>query len=235
MNINMNIRTKKEEIKMGTSNFYNHENGIFVLKTPDYDEILKMEVERLLEDEYLFDTDLVMEEFNDLSDKEKESILSSGEDILVQMAKREIDDETIYQEMGFYEEMEVNDIFEDGMGLNYQLELEGLDLIKDKDDWNRARVYSRTGKLLAELILESGYYDGVQIIVETDPYELLEHDYDLFYNDRIEDYQDEFVKSKLNEVYSVHNKTLFKVISKYTTPIVRVGGFSDGTSVYQLA
>ena len=220
---------------MGTSNFYNHENGIFVLKTPDYDEILKMEVERLLEDEYLFDTDLVMEEFNDLSDKEKESILSSGEDILVQMAKREIDDETIYQEIGFYEEMEVNDIFEDGMGLNYQLELEGLDLIKDKDDWNRARVYSRTGKLLAELILESGYYDGVQIIVETDPYELLEHDYDLFYNDRIEDYQDEFVKSKLNEVYSVHNKTLFKVISKYTTPIVRVGGFSDGTSVYELA
>ena len=220
---------------MGTSNFYNHENGIFVLKTPDYDEILKMEVERLLEDEDLFDADLAMEEFSNLSEDEKEKILASGEDILVQMAKREIDDETIYQEIGFYEEMEVNDIFEDGMGLNYQLELEGLDLIKDRDDWTRARVYSKTGKLLAELILESGYYDGVQIIVETDPYELLEHDYDLFYNDRIGDYQDEFVKSKLNEVYSEHNKTLFKVISNYTTPIVRVGGFSDGTSVYQLA
>ena len=220
---------------MGTSNFYNHENGIFVLKTPDYDEILKMEVERLLEDEYLFDTELAMEEFNNLPEKEKEDILSSGEDILVQMAKREIDDETIYQEIGFYEEMEVNDIFEDGMGLNYKLELEGLDLIKDKNDWTRARVYSRTGKLLAELSLESGYYDGVQIIVETNPYELLEHDYDLFYNDRIEDYQDEFVKSKLNEVYSEHNKTLFKVISEYTTPIIRVGGFSDGTSVYELA
>ena len=220
---------------MGTSNFYNHENGIFVLKTPDYDEVFKMELERLLEDEDLFDTDLAMEEFSNLSEDEKEEILASGEDILVQMAKKEITDDMIYQEMGFYEEMEVNDIFEDGMGLNYQLELEGLELIKDRDDWNRARVYSKTGKLLAELILEGGYYDGVQIIVETDPYELLEHDYDLFYNDRIEDYQDEFVKSKLNEVYSVHNKTLFKVISKYTTPLVRVGGFSDGTSVYQFA
>ena len=220
---------------MGTSNFYNHENGIFVLKTPDYDEVFKMELERLLEDEDLFDTDLAMEEFSNLPEDEREKILASGEDILVQMAKKEITDDMIYQEMGFYEEMEVNDIFEDGMGLNYQLELEGLDLIKDRDDWNRARVYSKTGKLLAELILEGGYYDGVQIIVETDPYELLEHDYDLFYNDRIEDYQDEFVKSKLNEVYSVHNKTLFKVISKYTTPLVRVGGFSDGTSVYQFA
>ena len=220
---------------MGTSNFYNHENGIFVLKTPDYDEVFKMELERLLEDEDLFDTDLAMEEFSNLPEDEKEKILASGEDILVQMAKREISDDMIYQEMGFYEQIECEDLFEDGMGLNYQLELEGLDLIKDRNDWTRARVYSKTGKLLAELSLESGYYDGAQIIVETDPYELLEHDYDLFYNDRIEDYQDEFVKSKLNEVYSVHNKTLFKVISKYTTPIVRVGGFSDGTSVYQLA
>ena len=220
---------------MGTSNFYNHENGIFVLKTPDYDEVFKMELERLLEDEDLFDTDLAMEEFSNLSEDEKEEILASGEDILVQMAKREIDDDMIYQEMSFYEQIECEELFEGGRGLSYQLELEGLDLIKDKDDWTRARVYSKTGKLLAELILEGGYYDGVQIIVETDPYELLEHDYDLFYNDRIGDYQDEFVKSKLNEVYSEHNKTLFKVISNYTTPIVRVGGFSDGTSVYQLA
>ena len=220
---------------MGTSNFYNHENGIFVLKTPDYDEVLKMEVERLLEDEDLFDTDLAMEEFNNLSEDEKEKILASGEDILTHMAKREIDDEIIYQEIGFYEEMEINDIFEDGMGLNYQLELEGLDLIKDRDYFTRARVYSKTGKLLAELQISAGYYSGVQIIVETDPYELLEHDNDLFYNDRTRDYQDEFVKSKLNEVYSEHNKTLFKIISNYTTPIVRIGGFSDGTSVYQLA
>lgn len=219
---------------MGTSNFYNHENGIFVLKTPDYDEVLKMEVERLLEDEYSFDTDSAMEEFNNLSEDEKEEILASGEDILVQMAKKEITDDMIYQEMGFYEEMEVNDIFEDGMGLNYQLELEGLDLIKDKNDWTRARVYSKTGKLLAELQISEGYYSGVQIIVETDPYELLEDDYDLFYNDKIEDYQDNFVKYKLNEVYSKHNKTLFKVISNYTTPYKRVGGFSDGTSLYEL-
>lgn len=220
---------------MGTSNFYNHENGIFVLKTPDYDEVFEMELEKLLEDGDLFDTDLAMEEFSNLPEDEKEEILASGEDILVQMAKREIDDDMIYQEMAFYEQIECEELFEGGRGLNYQLEIEGLDLIKDRDDWTRAKVYSKTGKLLAELILASGYYDGVQIIVETDPYELLEHDYDLFYNDRIGDYQDEFVKSKLNEVYSEHNKTLFKVISNYTTPIVRVGGFSDGTSVYELA
>ena len=215
---------------MGTTNFYNHENGIFVLKTLDYDEVLKMEVERLLEDEDLFDTELAMEEFSNLPEDEKERILASEEDILVQMAKRTIDDETIYQEIGFYEEMEVNDIFEDGMGLNYQLKLEGLDLIKERN--GRARVYSKTGKLLAELTLESGYYSGVQIIVETDPYELLENDYHLFYNDRIHDFQDEFVKSKLNEVYTPHNKTLFKVITSYTDVYSLDGVFSDGTGVY---
>src|SRR5699024_6089426 len=163
---NINIRTKKEEIIMGTSNFYNHENGIFVLKTPDYDEVFEMELERLLEDGDLFDTDLAMEAFSNLSEDEKEKISASGEDILVQMAKRKISDDMIYQEMSFYEQIECEEMFEDGMGLNYQLELEGLDLIKDRNDWTRARVYSKTGKLLAELILASGYYDGVQIIVE---------------------------------------------------------------------
>src|SRR5699024_12865738 len=92
---NINIMIKKEEIKMRTSNFYNHENGIFVLKTPDYDEVFEMELEKLLEDGDLFDTDLAMEEFSNLPEDEKEEILASGEDILVQMAKREIDDDKI--------------------------------------------------------------------------------------------------------------------------------------------
>src|SRR5699024_12691020 len=89
------IRIKKEEIKMGTSNFYNHENGIFVLKTPDYDEVFEMELEKLLEDGDLFDTDLAMEEFSNLQEDEKEEILASGEDILVKMEKRKIDDDKI--------------------------------------------------------------------------------------------------------------------------------------------
>ena len=66
--------------------------------------------------------------------------------------------ETVARELGRSEQMVEKDLFEDGMGLSYQLELEGLDLIKDRNDWNRARVYSKTGKLLAELIylLNSG-------------------------------------------------------------------------------
>lgn len=229
---------------MGTSNFYNHENGIFVLQRYSYEEVLEMEIERMLDDtgwihqvarDEVLETMDSREWIEDEKNYKKVQELMNNEVWLSEKAKEEITDDMIYQEMNFYEQIDCEEMFEDGMGLNYQLELEGLDLIKDRNDWTRARVYSKTGKLLAELILASGYYDGAQIIVETDPYELLEDNYDLFYNDRIGDYQDEFVKSKLNEVYSEHNKTLFKVISNYTTPIVRVGGFSDGTSVYQLA
>ena len=40
----------------------------------------------------------------------------------------------IYQEIAFYEQIDCEDLFEDGMGLSYQLELEGLDLIKHGND-----------------------------------------------------------------------------------------------------
>lgn len=229
---------------MGASNFYNHENGIFVLQRYSYEDVLEMEIERMLDDtgwihqvarDEVIKTMDSREWIEDEKNYKQVKELMNDEDWLSEKAKEEITDDMIYETMSFYEQIDCEELFEDGMGLNYQLEIEGLDLIKDGDDWTRAKVYSKTGKLLAELSLENGYYDGVQIIVETDPYELLNGHDDLFYNDKIEDYQDEFVKSKLNEVYSEHNKTLFKVISKYTTPIVRVGGFSDGTSVYELA
>lgn len=229
---------------MGTSNFYNHENGIFVLQGYSYEKVLEMEIERMLDDtgwihqvarDEVIETMDIREWIEDEKNYKKVQKLMNDEVWLSEKAKEEITDDMIYQEMNFYEQIDCQELFEDGMVLSYQLELEGLELIKDRNNLDRARVYSKTGKLLAELSLESGYYDGAQIIVETDPYELLENDCDLFYNDRIQDYQDEFVKSKLNEVYSEHNKTLFKVISKYTTPIVRIGGFSDGTSVYELA
>ena len=229
---------------MGTSNFYNHENGIFVLKGYSYEDIIEIEIERMLcdtdwihqvaRDEVIKTMD-IRESIEDEKNYKKVQELMNNEVWLSEKAKEEITDDMIYQTMSFYEQTDCEELFGDGTGLNYQLELEGLDLIEDSDDWTRARVYSKTGKLLAELSLESGYYDGVQIIVETDPYELFNGHDDLYYNERIEDYQDEFVKSKLNEVYSEHNKTLFKVVSKWTTPIVRVGGFSDGTSVYELA
>ena len=229
---------------MGTSNFYNHENGIFVLKGYSYEDIIEIEIERMLcdtdwihqvaRDEVIKTMD-IRESIEDEKNYKKVRELMNNEVWLSEKAKEEITDDMIYQTMSFYEQIDCEELFGDGTGLNYQLELEGLDLIEDSDDWTRARVYSKTGKLLAELSLESGYYDGVQIIVETDPYELFNGHDDLYYNERIEDYQDEFVKSKLNEVYSEHNKTLFKVVSKWTTPIVRVGGFSDGTSVYELA
>src|SRR5690625_4245293 len=195
---------------MGTSNFYNHENGIFVLNNYSYDEVLEMEIERLLEDNSWVES--AQEELKGYLPKDKESAL-------VELAKDEISEESIYEEMAFYEEMTCQDLFVEGMGLDCELEREGMSLIRDDNNQFRARVYSKTNKLLAELSLKSGYYDGVQLIVETDPYELLSDNYDLFYNDRIEDYQDEFVESKLNEVYSEHNKTLFKVIKNFTTQI----------------
>lgn len=230
---------------MGTSNFYNHENGIFVLNQMDYDEVKEYLIEDSINSlhwcEEVAENEVFRlmrngEWFTEEEKNEKVQELIKNDTWLKEKAESGISDDLIYEEMRFYEQMECEELFGEGMGLNYQLELEGINLVQDRDSWDKARAYSKTGKLLAELSLRSGYYDGVQIIVDTDPYELLAETHsDLFYNDRIEDYQDDFVKSKLNEVYSEHNKTLFKVIEKYTTPLIRVGGFSDGTSVYQKA
>lgn len=183
---------------MGANNFINHENGIFVLPTTDFDQMK----EWMLDDEFF------------------EEIRENG-----------LTDEDVYEQLDFENERNYSEFLE--YVLKYELEQKGMKMEVEKNR-SVAQVTNGKGQLLAEVSLKSGYYDGVQLIVETDPHELLGDHYDLFYNDSLLDYQDEFVKSKLNEVYSKHNKTMFKVISNCTTQLNRVGGFSDGTAVYEV-
>lgn len=117
--------------------------------------------------------------------------------------------------------------------LRSELERRGMELIFTGDF--EGIVYSRNDKMLAKVYLQSGYYGGTQLIVETDPDEFVDFMDDIYFNDRIQDYQDEPVKSKLYEVYSEHNKTLFKAIKEITTPLKMVGQFSNGEAVYEIA
>lgn len=173
---------------MGTSNFYPHENGIFVVEGTTKEEARESIIERL-KDMY--------------SDKEELQEEIDG-----------ITDEQIYNEMNFLDEMMFEDYMEslvDGLPYGMYGEVKSL---------SEATIYNKQGKLIAELTLRSGYYSDAQIIVETDPEELLG------------DYYPE-TKEELYEEYTPHNKRLLDYIAKCTTPIRRVGGFSDGTSIYE--
>lgn len=173
---------------MGASNFYPHENGIFVVEGATKEEARKNIIERL------------KDMYNDKEELQKEI---DG-----------ITDEQIYDEMNFLDEM----MFEDYMeSLVDDLPYGMYGVVKSLSE---AIIYNKQGKLIAKLTLRSGYYSDAQIIVETDPEELLG------------DYYPE-TKKELYEVYTPHNKRLLDYIAKRTTPIRRVGGFSDGTSIYE--
>ena len=138
-------------------------------------------------------------------------------------------DEDVIQELNFEHDQTMSEFLEHHLG--YLLEEKGYSV--QMNGYYKATVCNAKNKVLAELEVTGGYYEGAQLIVETDPYELFHDHYDLFYNDRIDDQQDDFVKSKLYEVYSPHNKTLFKVIESCTTPLKRVAQFSNGEAVYE--
>lgn len=165
---------------MGTANFYNHSNGIFVLRTLSAAEAR----------ENLLDRGYEAEEITaDLIDYEIDSTLEVG----------------------------CNDIFHEGMGINYFLETKGF-TVEDQDGYS-AKVFNKQGKLIAELSLEDGYYSGVQLIVETDQDKLFDCDY----------FE---TNAELMQVYSPHHRRLIKAISQYTLPIEVVGSFSSGETIY---
>lgn len=87
------------------------------------------------------------------------------------------------------------------------------------NDSFKGKVYNmNTDKLVAELTVQSGYYDGYQVIVETDPYMLL----DGYFSNTTE----------LLEQYTPNHKTLLKYLGKYTKQLELVGQFSNGEAVY---
>lgn len=86
-------------------------------------------------------------------------------------------------------------------------------------DRYKALVRDEEGKIVAEVELEDGYYEGVQVIVETDPEELyLYFDYD--YDEDLED------------VYSEDNEDLFSAIRGLTDELGILYRFSNGKTGY---
>lgn len=168
---------------MSTNNFWNHENGIFVLQ-----QLTEEEAKLNLLD-------------NDWSEED-------------------ITSEAIQNEISLYEHHDCEEFFEDGCGINYWLEEKGYTVVKEKGNYS-AKVYNKADKLVAELKLESGYYTGVQVIVETDPDNLLDGYYE--------------TRTELLEQYTPHHKRLLKYIGQYTKPLLKVGQFSNGEAVYQWA
>lgn len=140
-------------------------------------------------------------------------------------------DEDVYEQLQFEQEIDAEEFLEQQLG--YQLEQKGFNVTYTGTIQERMQV-CRGDKMLAEIHLSSGYYSGIQVIVETDPEAILPFYEDTYYNDRTKDYQDEPVKSKLYEMYTPNNKRMFKVIRECTTPITKVGQFSNGEAVYEL-
>lgn len=139
-------------------------------------------------------------------------------------------DEDVYDQMQFEDERNAEEFLSDW--LPYQLEEKGFTTHLTGERWNEVLHVYRGEKKLAEMHLESGYYDGVQVIVNTDPSEILPFYEDTLYNDRIEDYQDEPVKHKLYEMYSEHNVRMFKVLESCTVALSLDGVFSNGEALY---
>lgn len=144
----------------------------------------------------------------------KENLIENGWELA------DITEEAIQEEINMYEQMDCEEMFNDGCGLNYWLTERGYTVVKEKGNYS-AKVYNKTDKLVAELTLESGYYAGVQVIVETDPDNLLDGYYD--------------TQAELLEQYTPHHKRLLKLIGKYTTPLLKVAQFSNGEAIYKAA
>lgn len=81
-------------------------------------------------------------------------------------------------------------------------------------------IENKQGKRVAEIRLESGYYEGVQVIVETDPYEMF--DGYGYWN----------TQAEMLEEYTPNNKRLLNFIAKITTPLGITARFSNGETMY---
>jgi hypothetical protein len=165
---------------MSTNNFANHENGIFVIKGYDFDEVKADILENL--------------EWND-------------------MEASEVTDEYVYETINNYNE----DYYTDW--LHNLPELEKYYDIYVSDSHLEAEIYNKQGKKVADLRLESGYYEDVQVIVETDPYVI---GFDGYFD----------TQAELLEQYTPNHKRLLNILGKITTPIVKVGQFNNGEALY---
>lgn len=173
---------------MATNNFYNHENGIYVIEDVSLEEVYE---------------------------NYKESQLDVGEE---PEPMEELDEYMLYEEQYFLTKMLIDDIISQ---FRYDLPY-GMTTSMVASNEYEFSVYNKQGKTIAEVYLQSGYYADTQIIVETDP------------NEIFGDYMPE-TQTELYEQYTPHHQRLLDFVSSITTPIRKVGGFSNGEAIYELA
>lgn len=172
---------------MATNNFYNHENGIYMIEMVDFNQMK----EWMLDDE-------AFEWYNE-----------------------EDGDEPIWEQLNF----ENNEIMGNWLdNFQYVMSEERSDIEIILDGRYNAKVYNKEGKLMASLEVVSGYYEGAQVIVETNP-------------DNLEQYLGGYyeTKAELYEDYTPHHKRLLKEVAKHTKALQLMGTFSNGEAVYNLA
>lgn len=176
---------------MSTNNFYNHENGIYVLQDCTEQEAL-------------------------------ESLMDMNPDHTGAFSEEEINEEIYYQNDNNYE------YFIEGFGYYLEQQSKGTySIVPDKKHNGYAgTVYNKQDKVVAYLRLEGGYYSGAQVIVETDIDTLASVG-------ALDDYYD--TNYDLLNDYTPNHKRLLKYLASYTTPIVKIGNFSNGEAVYELA
>ena len=89
--------------------------------------------------------------------------------------------------------------------------------------YNREKIWTGEVKWWDEntyyIVVEYGYHEGER-------FDIVEDDRDYFI--------DSFINKTYNKKLQKTIKECEKIFAKYTTPMQRVGGFSDGTSIYKL-
>ena len=171
---------------MATNNFYNHENGIYIIETVTFEQMKEW-----MEEDEAFEW--TRDDDGNVRD----------EDVWEQVSLHAYDDaaEWIYDFKHYLK------IVSSG---KYDV------IINDN---TKGKVYNmNTDKLVAELTVQSGYYDGYQVIAKTDPYELL----DGYFSNTTE----------LLEQYTPNHKMLLKYLGKHTRKLELLGQFSNGEAVY---
>ena len=127
--------------------------------------------------------------------------------------------EEVWDQLGYYNQ----DIVDEWLGHFADMVKHsntGIEVVIEKR--YNASAYNKGGKLIAKLELVSGYYDGVQVIVETDPEELFSGEY--------------FdTKAELYEEYTPNNKRLLKLVKDNTQHMEVSARFSNGETMYSLA
>lgn len=143
----------------------------------------------------------------------REMILANG------VPEEEITEEFIYSTIEQLNEMNIEDFI---MNLPFLLNTAGYTVFEmDRTRWE---VWNEdNSKIVAELRIESGYYEHYQVIVETDKDYLLEK---CIFGDYYDEEDD-------TEYVSKDSEKLFEVLEENTTVLGVVGVFSNGETIYE--